>query len=191
MSDKTEYDLFKKDQLEWNKHVPLKVVDGVNYVYFTDDVQDPALYSETLHKLINATEDDNFVFIINNGGGDISTAVMLVDAVRRTPATVRSFVTGFAASAATVLALCAEDLEIADHTPFMIHNYSAGLGGKGHELKARQEFMDKALNEAFRDFYDGFLTDDEMVKVIDGIDMWMGPEEVRERWENVKAKRGL
>lgn len=56
-------------------------------------------------------------------------------------------------------------------------------------MKSRQEFMDKSLNDAFKDFYSGFLTEEEMDEVIDGRDLWIGPEEVRERWENVKALR--
>lgn len=190
MEKNKEYDLYRKDQLEWGKHAPIKVVDGITYVYFTDDIQSPAIYNEVVHKLLTATSEDMFVFVINSGGGDVESAIMIVDAVRRSEATVKSFVTGFAASAATILALSAEELEIAEHTPFMVHNYSGGLGGKGHELKARQEFMDKALNDAFKDFYTGFLTEEEMEEVIDGKDMWMGPEDVRRRWDNVLASRG-
>lgn len=45
-------------------------------------------------------------------------------------------------------------------------------------MKARQEFVDSSLNEAFRAFYKGFLTEDEMDSVIDGKDLWMGKDEV-------------
>lgn len=188
--DCKEYDLFKKDQLEWNKPVPLKVEGNTTYIYFTDDIQSPAIYNEAVHKLLTAEEGSEVILMINSGGGDVESAIMLVDAVRRSAANVTSFVTGFAASAATILALSADELEVVDHTPFMIHNYSGGLGGKGHELKARQEFMDKALNDAFTEFYSAFLTKEEMEEVIDGKDMWMGPDEVRERWEKVKVSRG-
>ena len=50
-------------------------------------------------------------------------------------------------------------------------------------MKAQQEFMDMSLNSAFSDFYSGFLTPDEMHKVINGKDMWLTPEEVRARWK--------
>ncbi len=51
-----------------------------------------------------------------------------------------------------------------------------------HEMKARQEFIDRSLNDAFKSFYTGFLTDKEMTEVIDGRDMWMGKDEIIERW---------
>jgi hypothetical protein len=66
----------------------------------------------------------------------------------------------------------------------MIHNYSGGMAGKGHEMKARQKFTDEHLNEAFKSFYKGFLSETEMTSVIDGTDLWMGTNEVRERWKN-------
>jgi len=39
----------------------------------------------------------------------------------------------------------------------MIHNYSGGMSGKGHEMKARQKFTDEHLNDAFKYFYKGFF----------------------------------
>lgn len=176
--------------LIWAKHVPIVEKDGTTFVYLNDEIEIPGLYSELIHNLYNATEDDSFAIIINNGGGVVETAVMLVDAINRTPATVNCLISGFAASAATIIALACDNLEIAEHSSFMVHNYSGGLGGKGHELKARQQFMDKALNNAFKSFYAGFLTEEEMQEVIDGKDFWFAPDEVRERWENRKQFLG-
>ena len=53
---------------------------------------------------------------------------------------------------------------------------------KGHEMKAHQEFVDKNLNNAFTDYYGGFLTQQEIENVIDGKDLWLGKEEVDRRW---------
>lgn len=49
-------------------------------------------------------------------------------------------------------------------------------------MKARQKFTDDHLNDAFKDFYSGFLSNDEMDRVIEGTDLWMSTEEVVERW---------
>ena len=58
-------------------------------------------------------------------------------------------------------------------------------------MKAYQEFVDKNLNNAFADYYGGFLSEKEMESVIDGKDIWLGTEEVKERWETRKQVRGL
>jgi len=70
----------------------------------------------------------------------------------------------------------------------MIHNYSSsGMQGKGHEMKARQQFIDRQLNRAFRDYYIGFLTEEEMSDIIEGKDIWLDHEEVSERWALKKS----
>jgi ATP-dependent protease ClpP protease subunit len=178
------------DYKEWNKHVPIKEKDGVFFVYITDDIEIPAAYNEITHRLYTASAEDNFVFVINSGGGVVESAIMIIDAIQRSEATVKMLVTGFCASAGTIIALSGAELEVADHSAFMIHNYSAGFGGKGHELKARQTFMDNSLNSAFADYYKGFLTETEVEEVIEGKDFWLAPAEVRTRWETRKKLTG-
>jgi hypothetical protein len=58
---------------------------------------------------------------------------------------------------------------------------------KGHEMKSRQEFIDASLNSAFRAFYSGFLTEEEMDEIIEGKDYWMDKSEVLVRWAARKA----
>jgi ATP-dependent protease ClpP protease subunit len=98
---------------------------------------------------------------------------MLVDAIKTSKAKVIAQISGTVASAGTIITLACDDVEVAPHTAFMIHNYSGGLVGKGHELKAHQEFVDANLNNSFTDLYKGFLTPSEIKKVIDGKDYWM------------------
>lgn len=63
---------------------------------------------------------------------------------------------------------------------------------KGHEMKARQKFTDDHLNAAFKSFYAGFLAEDEMDRIIEGTDMWMGSDEVAERWSaRVETLKGV
>jgi ATP-dependent protease ClpP protease subunit len=169
-------------------HTEMVQEDKATFVYLTDEIESPRAYNALLHKLYTATKDDTFTFIINSGGGVVESVIMLTDAIIHSAATVKMKVAGFAASASTVLALAGDELEIANHSTFMIHNYSSsGISGKGHELVARQNFMNKSLNDAFNFYYQGFLTPEEIEKVIGGSDLWMGPEEVRERWLNKQA----
>lgn len=57
---------------------------------------------------------------------------------------------------------------------------------KGHELKARQEFIDNSLESAFCDIYLGFLSNDEIREIIDGKDIWMGKDEILKRFKSNK-----
>lgn len=168
----------------WDLAVPITSNGKATHAYLTDDIIEPAAYNELCFLLTNADADEEFHLHINTPGGLIDSAVMIINAINSSKAKVIGHLSGTVASAGTIIALSCTDIKVAPHTSFMIHNYSAGISGKGHEMKARQEFIDSSLNEAFKVFYTGFLTDDEMASVIDGKDMWMGTSEVISRWAN-------
>lgn len=166
----------------WEHVVPIVKTDFHTDAYICDGISEPLDYAELYHTLHSAKEHETVTLHINTPGGMIDSAFMIIDAIKASKATVTAYLTGTVASAGTMISLACDKLIVADHTSFMIHNYSAGMMGKGHEMKARQEFTDKSLNEAFKTFYRGFLSEAEMTEVIDGKDMWMGKEEVLTRW---------
>lgn len=168
----------------WDNEVPILKTNSHIDAYICDGIGEPLLYTELYHTLNSAKEYETVTIHINTPGGMIDSAFMIVEAIRSSKATVTAYLTGTVASAGTMISLACDDLVVADHTSFMIHNYSAGMMGKGHEMKARQEFTDKSLNEAFKAFYRGFLSEKEMEEVIDGKDLWMGKDEVTKRWNS-------
>ena len=165
----------------WHEYVPIITNKNITTVYLTDVIEAPAVYNELCYKLDTASEAEKFYIYINTPGGVLDAAVMLVNSIKNTKASTVAKLSGTVASAGTIITLACQEVEIAPHTAFMVHNYSSGLIGKGHELKAHQEFVDSNLNRSFIDFYGGFLTPSEIRQVIDGKDLWMGTEEVQRR----------
>lgn len=168
----------------WDDYVPI-VKEGDTYnVYLTETVDYPSQYNKLVHLLRTAQGYETINLYINNGGGVIDSAFFIIDAIKDSVAHVVAYLSGTVASAATVITLACDELVVSKYLSFMIHNYSTGMQGKGHELKAYQNFTDRELNRAFKEIYEGFLTEDEMDKVIDGSDIWLNEEEVVERWAN-------
>lgn len=165
----------------WDDFVPVIQEKNFTTIYLTDTIEAPSEYNKVCHLLNTASEAEHFYFIINTPGGYIDAAVMLVDAIKNSKAHTTAKVTGTVASAGTIITLACDDVEVAEHSSFMIHNYSGGIVGKGHEMKAHQSFVDKNLNESFKVFYEGFLTDKEMKEVIDGRDIWLNKNQVLAR----------
>lgn len=180
------FDLPRDATRIWDLPVPIvvdedkKVID----IYLAGAIEEPFLYNEMCYRLLNADEDHTINLYINTPGGIIDSAFMIADAIKRSKAKVVAQLSGTVASAGTIITMVCDDVVITSHLSFMIHNYSGGMAGKGHEMKARQKFTDEHLNKAFKDFYQGFLSDKEMDKVIEGTDMWMGSDEVTERWSS-------
>ena len=157
-------------------------------IYLTEAISYPSEYNKACLSLESAVPGDNIIIKINNGGGSIDSAFQIIDAMKRCKGHIKVEISGSACSAATVITMYAHELYVADFASFMIHNYSTGMAGKGHELKSYQEHTDRELNAAFRTIYKGFLTDKEMTQVINGKDIWMGKDEVLARWNTKQCK---
>lgn len=172
----------------FNDYVPI-IEKGNHYdVYLNNTISYPEYYTELVDILGNLESYNTVTLHINNGGGSIDSAFMIIDAIQNCDAEVSAKVSGTVASAATVITLACDELITSRFLSFMIHNYSTGMQGKGHELKAYQNFTDRELNRAFKEIYNGFLSAAEMDEVIEGRDIWLNEDEVQDRWFNIKDK---
>lgn len=166
----------------WNTPVPIvKVNEELYRVYMLDEIGHPQDYGEVVELLNDLDETVTVEWYLNCPGGVLSSATMLLDAISKSKARVVGKLSGMVASAATMLTMAFDEVEVAPYVEFMVHNYSGGLQGKGNELKAQQSFVDKETNKLFKEVYKGFLTTREIKKVIDGTDLWMGKDEVETR----------
>jgi ATP-dependent protease ClpP protease subunit len=182
MNEMPTFVLPKTPSRIWDLDVPVVIDNDTITAYITGPVAEPSNYNELCYLLAHASSSTTVTLHINTPGGIIDSAFMIVSAIKQSEAKVIGVLSGTVASAGTLIAMACHEIVATDHLSFMIHNYSGGMAGKGHEMKARQKFTDKHLNEAFKAFYSGFLTIDEMERVIEGTDFWMGSEEVRQRW---------
>jgi len=175
----------------WNDFAPIVEVGKTYKVYLTNHIDVPHTYNQLVHLLQVAEHYHTIELYINNGGGAIDSAFFIIDAIKSTDAHVVAHLSGTVASAATIIALSCDDVICSKYLSFMIHNYSTGTSGKGHEIKAYQNFTDRELNKAFREIYTGFLTEDEMTRVIEGADMWLNEDEVADRLANRASDIGV
>ena len=173
----------------WGNTVPIKKEDNVYNCYITGDIGSPHGYNELHYVLETAKEGDIVKLHINTGGGYIDSAFQIVAGIKKTKAFVIAHIVGTVASAGTIIALSCDELRVADFTQFMIHNYSTGTQGKGHEVMDYINFNDRNLKEIFRKIYRGFLTDKEITSVINGKDMWLSSTDVVKRWDKFKETK--
>lgn len=178
----------------WDNEVPIVTEKNITRVYLNSDIHEPAEYNELCYKLSSASSAETFFIYLNTPGGMLDAAIMIVNALASSQATTVAVLSGTVASAGTIIALSCDEVLANQHLSFMIHNYSGGLVGKGHEMRAHQQFNDRELTSTFKTFYKGFLTETEIQEVIDGQDYWLNADEVTERWarktENVGADYG-
>lgn len=182
---------FDKDATRlWDLHVPIVQTTSTIYVYLTAEIEEPSTYSELFHTLTTADENKTVHIVINTLGGVVSSGLMIAEAIKQSKAWVVCELVGDVCSIGTVITMACDELRAANNLSFMIHNYSGGLVGKGHEMKTRQNFVDSNIRDTFTEFYKGFLTEDEISKVLEDTDMWFGTQEVLDRWQNKLQNEG-
>ena len=101
-------------------------------MWFGDEITPESLH-EALYGAENQLADDVHIRL-NSYGGSCNAAVRMFDDVRAYPGSVRITVSGTAASAATVLAMAADRLEMTPGSLWMIHDPSVVAWGNEREL---------------------------------------------------------
>ena len=81
---------------------------------------------------------------INSPGGSVFDAEAMRTAIRQHSAHVVAHIDGLAASAATGLALAANEVEMSDGAMFMIHNAWGLTAGNAAEMRKYADILDKA-----------------------------------------------
>ena len=141
----------------WEDHIPIAKNGRDIDVYITAEIVNPIEYNELCHLLRNANSKEVIRLHINTPGGRLDSATMIIDAINSSEAYIIGVLSGSVASAGTMIALACDELECSSYLEFMIHYFSGGTGGKGNEIKAHSNFIDKHMPMVFKEIYAGFL----------------------------------
>ena len=101
---------------------------------------------------LNAFDGQDINLKIASYGGDVSHAFAIYNALKSHNGRVTANIYGDSASAATFIAMAADQINIVDNAMFLIHNVWGMTVGDADELRKQAEMMDK-LNENIVDVY--------------------------------------
>lgn len=110
---------------------------------------------ESLHDLLYGTEDtlpEDVHIRLNSYGGSCNAAVRMFDDIRAYPGNVRITISGTAASAATVVAMAADRLEMTPGSLFMIHDPSTVAYGNERDMDEAKAVL-RACKESILNMY--------------------------------------
>ena len=164
-----------------NKLFASKPMATFHEFYLTGRIEEADEYISVFDMIRHASEEDVIKIYVNSPGGDLFTALQFGRAMGDSDATIIVSVEGQCCSAATIIALAADMVELSNHCVWMCHNYSSGMIGKGHELHSQAEFERDWSIKLMKDIYDGFLSESEIQRMLNGADLWMGTDDVMER----------
>lgn len=89
---------------------------------------------------------------INSEGGDIFSAMAMVDTIKLCKVPITTIVEGQAASAATLISVVADKRQITENSHMLIHQLSTGFWGKHNEFKDEMKNQNR-LMKLIKDLY--------------------------------------
>ena len=153
-----------------------------------EDIKEPSYYRNLIEVLNNATEQDLVVLNINSGGGHLDSAISIIDALRNTQANTLAWISGSAYSAAGLIAISCQNVEVGEFATLMCHNSQYGLGGYTTDIKDRALFEHKMTCKIMQSVYRFFLSPEEIESVLMNKTIWMDSDEIIERLSYMQEK---
>ncbi len=170
-----------KDTLDSKKPVIGKPLSTIYEFYLVGDIESPEEYTEWFDTIRNIGPHDVVRFYINSTGGDLFTSIQFMSVIKQCQGTVMVEVEGACMSAATMIMLASENIDVSDNSMFMFHNYSGGVIGKGGEMYDNIMHERAWSEQLLRDVYANFLDEEEIKQILDNRDIWMDSAEVIRR----------
>ena len=119
----------------------------VTDVYIFDEI---GTYGVTAQEFINdikGLKDTPINLRINSLGGDVFDGMAMYNVIKRREAKTTVYIEGIAASIATIIALGADEVVMAENSLFMIHNAWGGTMGEAKDMRKTAETLDKISGE--------------------------------------------
>lgn len=173
----------KDDDLDYKPYAyaQQQIVRTVHHFYLSSIIEEAAKYTDLIFKIQTAGPDDIVYLHLNTVGGYMDAGIQIINAMRSSQAHVIAALEGEVASMGTFLFLAADEFIVHDNSSMMIHNYSGGVFGKGHEQIAALASATTWSEDFMRRIYLPFLNEEELGRVIKGEDIYMHPPEIRDR----------
>ena len=147
----------------------IKVI-GNNIYLYSDINQELALNFNTQlkkleEKLIIVSiqydcELPNINIHINSEGGEVFSALSMVDSIKSCKVPITTIVEGQAASAATLISIVADTRKITSNSYMLIHQISSGFEGKHNEFKDEMKNLNR-LMKSMKKIYKEYTNLDE------------------------------
>ncbi|APE43407.1 peptidase [Sulfitobacter alexandrii] len=126
---------------------------------------------------LRAIGDRDVTVKINSPGGDMFEGIAIYNLLRKHPAKVSIEVMGWAASAASIIAMAGDDIRMGLGTFMMVHNAWGGVIGNRHDMREAAEMFD-GFDSAIADIYEARTGQDRStVTALMDAETFMGPQD--------------
>lgn len=165
----------------------------INTIYraiIDDDFREVKQFADIVDVLDSAQEGDLVHIRLSTNGGALHSIIPLLHSMENTLAHVHIHVESDTASAGTMLMMKAHSVYINPYTTIMIHTASYGYAGHSGNMEAHVAHNTKSIEKLVRELYKDFLTEAEILRVLDGKEIYLTDEDCFERFKLREEIRG-
>jgi len=116
-------------------------------IYIFDEIGTYGVTAQDFISEIKDLKDMPINIRINSLGGDVFDGMAMYNVIKRREAKTTVYIEGIAASIATIIALGADEVVMAENSLFMIHNAWGGTSGEAKDMRKTAETLDKITSE--------------------------------------------
>lgn len=173
-----KYDLSPRALDSWNPAIKAAASDDNTITIFDVIGQDywtgEGVTAKRIAGALRAIGDKPVTVMINSPGGDMFEGLAIYSLLREHPAEVTVKVLGLAASAASIIAMAGDSVEIARAGFLMIHNAWIYAAGNRHEFREYADYLEP-FDRSMADIYAARTGMDmkEVQKIMDA-ESWIG-----------------
>lgn len=143
-------------------------------------------YTDMIQAIRMCAPNDKVFIYINSEGGEVDTGLQIINSINECNCEVITVLDSKAYSIAAVIFLAGHTRIVHAQGSLMIHNYSAGLYGKGHELSQQLIGYNLYILNLFKEHLYPFMTNEEIENVVNGRDYWLSSSDVQERLDAIE-----
>ena len=181
MNMKAEVEEELEVEIKPYEHFEQVLVKKIQHYYLSGFIEVPTSYVKMIYSITTAGMDETIIIHLNTAGGDLSTGIQLINAMKYSQAHIICSLEGEAYSLGSLIFLAADEFLVHDNSTMMIHNFSGGIYGKGNEQVQQLEATIKWFNNLARDYYLPFISEKELTDILKGEDLWLQTDDIRKR----------
>lgn len=119
---------------------------GESCFYYLEDMPETLATKEAIKaelKAIASVKGDTIIVNINSPGGDINHGLSIHDLLAQNPAKKIARINGMTASAATIIAMACDEVQMSENSLFLPHKSSTWASGNANDLAASLDDLNK------------------------------------------------
>jgi ATP-dependent Clp protease protease subunit len=154
----------EKSETEVDFYLYGSIMNNKSWWYDDDEYTCP----QQVIDLINDADGKQINLHINSYGGDAFAGIAICNQLKNYEGKVVAYIDSIAASAASIIAMGADEIIMPSNTTMMIHNAWTWTAGNANELRAEADKLDKINSSVRQSYMDKFIgTEEDLIELLD------------------------